>query len=57
MKGVSLQMTRGNMKMKKARHASVRYLIGLTNVVKDDRSPGAKTRDLTYSVGIGIPIP
>lgn len=36
--------------------ASVRYLIGLTNVVKDDRAPSAKTRDLSYSVGIGIPI-
>jgi opacity protein-like surface antigen len=36
--------------------ANVRYLIGLTNVVKDDKAPSAKTRDLTYSVGIGIPV-
>jgi opacity protein-like surface antigen len=36
--------------------ASVRYLLGLTNIVKDEQAPSAKTRDLTYSVGIGVPI-
>jgi len=35
--------------------ASVRYLIGLTNIVKDDRMPSAKTRDLSYAVGIALP--
>jgi hypothetical protein len=36
--------------------ASLRYAIGLTNVVKDDRAPSAKTRDLLLSFGIGFPI-
>ncbi len=35
---------------------SVRYLIGLTNIVKNEEAPGARTNDLTYSVGLGIPI-
>jgi hypothetical protein len=35
---------------------SVRYLLGLTNVVKDGNAPSARTRDLTYAVGLGIPI-
>lgn len=35
--------------------ASMRYLIGLTNIVKDDRAPSAKTRDLSYAVGIALP--
>lgn len=36
--------------------ASVRYLLGLTNTVKDDRAPSAKTRDLAYSVGVRFPV-
>lgn len=36
--------------------ASVRYAIGLTNVMKDDKAPSAKTRDLLVSFGIGFPI-
>ncbi len=35
--------------------ASVRYVIGLTNIVKDDRMPSAKTRDLSYTVGVALP--
>jgi hypothetical protein len=35
---------------------SVRYLIGLTNIVKNEEAPGARTNDLTYAVGLGIPI-
>ena len=36
--------------------ASVRYGLGLTNVVKSENAPGAKTRDLTYAVGLGLPL-
>ncbi len=35
---------------------SMRYLLGLTNVVKSKNTPSAQTRDLTYSVGLGIPL-
>lgn len=35
---------------------SVRYLIGLTNIVKNEEAPSARTNDLTYAVGLGIPI-
>lgn len=36
--------------------ASVRYLLGVTNIVKTKNAPSARTNDLTYSVGIGIPL-
>jgi len=35
--------------------AAVRYGLGLTNIVKDDKAPSAKTRDLSYTVGVGLP--
>jgi len=35
---------------------SVRYLVGLTNIVKNKNAPSARTNDLTYAVGLGIPI-
>ncbi len=37
-------------------NVSMRYLLGVTNVVKNGNTPSAKTRDLTYSVGLGIPL-
>ncbi len=36
--------------------ASVRYGLGLTNVAKNEGAPSAKTRDLTYAVGLGLPL-
>ncbi|MCG3119125.1 MAG: hypothetical protein ALAOOOJD_01456 [bacterium] len=36
--------------------ASVRYFLGLTNIVKNKNAPRVRTNDLTYSVGLGIPI-
>lgn len=36
--------------------AGVRYGLGLTNIVKDDKAPSAKTRDISVSVGIVIPV-
>lgn len=35
---------------------SVRYLIGLTNIVKNNGAPSVRTNDLTYSVGFGVPV-
>lgn len=35
---------------------SVRYLIGLTNIVKNNGASSVRTNDLTYSVGFGVPI-
>jgi hypothetical protein len=35
---------------------SVRYLVGLTNIVKNEEASSARTNDLTYTVGLGIPI-
>lgn len=35
---------------------SVRYLIGLTNIVKNEGTSSVRTNDLTYSVGLGVPI-
>lgn len=36
--------------------ASMRYLVGLTNIVKNGEAPGARTNDLTYALSLGIPI-
>lgn len=35
---------------------SVRYLMGLTNIVKNNGASSVRTNDLTYSVGFGVPI-
>lgn len=35
--------------------ASVRYMIGLTNIVKNAEAPSAKTNDLSYTVGLALP--
>lgn len=35
--------------------ASVRYMIGLTNIVKNEEAPSAKTNDLSYTVGLALP--
>lgn len=35
--------------------ASVRYMIGLTNIVKNAEAPSAKTNDLSYAVGLALP--
>ncbi len=37
-------------------NVSVRYLLGVTNVVKAQEAPSARTNDLTYSFGVGLPI-
>lgn len=37
-------------------NVSVRYLLGVTNIVKAKETPSARTNDLTYSVGLGIPL-
>lgn len=36
--------------------AGVQYLIGVTNIVKNNDAPGARTNDLTYALGLDIPI-
>ncbi len=36
--------------------ASVRYMLGLTNIVKDDNAPAAKTREVSVAVGLLIPV-
>ncbi len=37
--------------------AGVRYVIGLSNIVKNAEAPTAKTRDLLFSFGVAFPMP
>jgi len=37
--------------------AGVRYVVGLTNIVKNANAPTAKTRDLLFSFGVAFPMP
>lgn len=37
-------------------NVSVRYLLGVTNIVKAQNAPSARTNDLTYSFGVSLPI-
>lgn len=36
--------------------ASVRYVLGVTNIVKAQEAPSARTNDLTYAIGLGLPL-